>query len=85
MKDVRKEIYICLDVIEKYFTFLKIIGTGFMAILGVNTLIKDIFGELIIKGALIAIAFVIMSLLLTIFRKFAIIKTIREKEKICKK
>ena len=82
---LENEISICLKVIENYFSFLKIMGTGFMAILGVNTLVKDIFGELITKGVLIAIVFVIMSLLLTVFRKFAIIKALREKENSCKK
>jgi|GEM_PF-4906798 len=81
---MKEEIYICLDVIEKYFTFIRIIGTGFMAILGVNAIIKDIFGDIIAKGSLVVAAFTLIVLILTVFRKFAIIKAIREKETKCK-
>ena len=84
MKNKKLEIELCLNVIERYFTFLKILGTGFMTILGVHSIIKDIFGIIIAKATLIVVALSIVITILTIFRKFAIIKTIREKDELCK-
>jgi len=85
VNNLKEEIYICLDVIEKYFTFLKIMGLGFMGILSVHSLIKNIFGEIIAKYSLVISGFIVILIILTIFRKFAIIKAIREKEEKCKK
>jgi hypothetical protein len=76
-----KDINICFNAIDKYFTFLKIIGGGFLAILGVYSFIKDIFGEIIAKGSLMVSVMLIAIIILTIFDKFNIIKQIRRRNK----
>ena len=78
MDNKKEEIEICFKVISKYFIFLSIAGAGFVGMLGVSLVVESIFGSLILKAALIIIALVNVSITLTIFTKFAIIKALRE-------
>ena len=76
-----KRIEICLKVIEKYFTLLKILGVGFMAILGINDIVNEMFGKTIAYVSVIIVAVLISVVFLTIGKKFAIISKLNLKDK----
>ncbi len=66
-------IEVCLKVIEKYFTLLKIFGVGFMAMLAINAIINDTFGKIVTYASIILVGIFVIVVVLTLSKKFAII------------
>ena len=76
----KDKIEICLKVIEKYFTLLKILGVGFMAILGINDVVSEMFGKTVAYISVVVVAVLISVIVLTLSKKFAIISKLNIKD-----
>jgi len=76
----KEQIEICIKMIELRFKWLNILGVGFLALIGIYNFLSEEFSVIIAKMILVVIGFVIIYVVLTIEKKFAIIKEINLKD-----
>jgi len=76
----QKQIENCLKIISSLYTYLKILGTGVLAIIAMYSFLSETFSVLIANLVLAVDGTMILFVCFSIFKKYAIIEKINLKK-----
>ncbi len=76
----KEQIEICIKMIELRFKWLNILGLGFLSLIGIYNFLSEEFSVIIAKMLLVVLGFMIVYVVLSIEKKFAIIRKLNLKD-----
>ncbi len=81
MKNIDVKIKECRESIDSLIRMLKVIGSGILVLIGLFGFFEEKFSTIVAQSILIISALLLVGVLFTIFRKFAIIERLNLKER----
>lgn len=80
MKNIQEKIDNCHKAIENLYMYLRILGTGVLAIIAIYSFLGKIFNIPMVNSMLVIAGTMMLFICFTIFKKFAIIEKLNLKE-----
>ena len=81
MRKINEKIDYCYKTISSLYTYLKVLGSGVLAIIIMYSFLSEAFSVLVANLILFVAGVMILFICFTIFKKFAIIEKLNLKDK----